>query len=39
MSPRLGIKAFFLSVIVFLGPVNPFLSDPSLRMNLEMATN
>ena len=24
MSPRLGIKAFILSVIVFLGPVDPF---------------
>ena len=32
MSPRLNIKAFILSVIVFLGPANPFLSDPSLRI-------
>lgn len=39
MSPRQSIKAFLLSVMVFLGPANPFLSDPSLRMNLEMATN
>ena len=30
MSPRLSIKVFILSIIVFLDPLDPYLSDPSL---------